>query len=319
MCAWIAGGLDAVPRLAAARRAADQALAAATRSGLQTIAWGDPLYPPMLAAIPDAPAVLWLRGHAAALSRPQIAIVGARAASAYGLDTARRLASELVARGFAIVSGLARGIDGAAHRGALDGRGITVGVLGSGADIMYPPEHDQLGREIECAGAITSEFPPGTEPLPFHFPMRNRIISGLSRGIVVVEASERSGSLITAHAAIEQGREVMAVPGSVLNGRNGGGHALIKDGAALVERAEDVLDALGLWARSGGEEGAPDALLLDPVLEAMDVGESYEFDRLAESSGLDAAVLLPRLLDLELAGAVVRDASGRFVRSTGSC
>jgi len=316
---WMARSPGEAAQVDHARRAADAALKAAARWALDPIPWGDPRYPALLAEIPDPPAVLWLRGRADALVRPLVAIVGARAASAYGTETAARLAAELASRGVGVVSGLARGIDGAAHRGALDGEGATVAVLGSGADVIYPAEHVGLAREIEQAGAVVSEFQPGTPPLPFHFPMRNRIISGLSSGVVVVEASERSGSLITAHAALEQGREVMAVPGSILNGRNAGGHALIKDGAALIECADDVLGALGLWAFAahGEQPGLPADT--DPLLRWMEPGEACDVDQLLARSGLQTKTLLARLLELELAGAIRRDAAGRFVRSRRSC
>ena len=176
---------------------------------------------------------------------PAVAIVGSRAASAVALETAARLAADLAARGITVVSGLARGVDSAAHRGALE-TGRTIAVLGSGLDRIYPREHAALADEIARAGLVVSEYPPGTPPLPFHFPMRNRLISGLSRAVVVIEASEKSGSLITAACALEQGRDVMAVPGNVLSGRNRGGHALIRDGAKIVECADDIVEELGL-------------------------------------------------------------------------
>ena len=170
--------------------------------------------------------MLWTRGAAAALERPAVALVGSRAASPHGLAVAERLAADLAARGIVVVSGLARGVDSAAHRGALSGGGSTIAVLGSGADIIYPPEHAALAREIEATGVVMSELAPGTPPLPLFFPLRNRIISGLSRAVVVIEAGEKSGSLITARLALDQGRDVLAVPGNVLSGRNRGAHAL---------------------------------------------------------------------------------------------
>jgi DNA processing protein len=216
-----------------------------------------------------------------------------------------------------VVSGLARGVDSAAHRGAL-GSGRTVAVLGSGVDRIYPSEHRRLAREIAVAGGVVSEYPPGRPPLQFHFPMRNRLISALSRAVVVIEAAEDSGSLITAACALEQGREVMAVPGNVLTGRNRGGHALIRDGATIVESAEDVMTALGLTvtaaaAPARGTAGHS-ALSTDPVLAGMDAGEPYDLDALAAASGLDAPRLIPRLIDLELKGLLRRIGGGRFVR-----
>ncbi len=173
-----------------------------------------------------------------------MAIVGSRRASPGSLDIAHRLAADLARIGLTIVSGLARGCDGAAHRGALDAGGATIAVLGSGLDVIYPPEHDALAEQIARQGAILSEFPPGAPPLPNHFRQRNRLISGLAHGVIVIEANDKSGSLITAGCALAQGREVMVVPGTVLAGRNRGGHQLIRDGAALVENAEDVLAVL---------------------------------------------------------------------------
>ena len=221
-----------------------------------------------------------------------------------------------------MVSGLARGVDSAAHRGVLAAGGRTIAVLGSGVDVVYPPEHAGLAGEISRRGLLVSELPPGTTPRPAYFPQRNRLISGLSRAVVVVEASDRSGSLITARLALEQGRDVMAVPGNVLSGRNRGAHALLKDGARIVETADDVVEELGLEAARGGETGlaasrdgvrpreAPDA-----ILRHMDAGEVYGIDDLAARSGLDSASLLARLTDLELQGRVARAGAGQFVRA----
>src|SRR5262245_13554540 len=211
------------------RQAAD-AVERTRLAGLELIDWPDERYPPAVAAIADPPPVLWMRGQVAALEPPAVAIVGSRAGSAYALAVAERLAGDVASRGISIVSGLARGVDSAAHRVSLAAGGTTIAVLGTGADIVYPNEHKALAKEIAATGAVLSELPPGTSPLPMFFPMRNRIISGLSRAIVVVEASEKSGSLITARWALEQGRNVLAVPGNVLNGRNRGGPALLKDG-----------------------------------------------------------------------------------------
>jgi DNA processing protein len=228
------------PRAAALRESASQ-------RGISVVAWNDPRYPAALLATPDFPPVLWFRGRLEPLDAPAVAIVGSRAASAVALETATRLAADLAARGVTVVSGLARGVDSAAHRGALL-RGRTVAVLGSGPDVIYPREHAPLADDIAREGVVLSEYPPGTPPRPFHFPQRNRIISGLSRAVVVVEAGDRSGSLITAACALEQGREVMAVPGNVLSGRNRGAHALLRDGARIVECAEDILEELGVAA-----------------------------------------------------------------------
>ena len=199
-------------------------------------------FPPLLGCIPDPPPVLWTLGNQAAATLPAVAIVGSRAATTYALEVADRLGQELADRGLVVVSGLARGVDSAAHRGCLAAGGATVAVLGSGLDHIYPREHEALAQQIRDKGCLISELGPGAPPLPEHFPLRNRIISGISLAVVVVEASENSGSLITARYALEQGRDVMAVPGSVLTGRNRGSHGLLKDGAKVVESADDILE-----------------------------------------------------------------------------
>ena len=288
------------------------AIARGASRGLTPLVWTDAAYPPMLAAIVDPPPMVWLRGCVEALERQAVAIVGSRAGSPYALAVAERLAADLAERGIAIVSGLARGVDSAAHRGALGAGGTTIGVLGSGADVVYPSEHKTLAQEMTARGAVLSELVPGTRPLPMFFPMRNRIISGLSRAVVVVEAGEKSGSLITARAALDQGRDVLAVPGNVLSGRNRGSHALLRDGATIVETAEDILEELGLWpAPSSHRVGASAA---DPVLACLTPGESSDVDTIAEQSGLSIARLLPRLFDLEVKGLVRRAGGGRFIR-----
>ncbi|MCY4121247.1 MAG: DNA-processing protein DprA, partial [Acidobacteria bacterium] len=200
-------------------------------------------------------------------------------------------------------------------RGALGGEGATIAVLGSGVDVVYPAEHRELTASIARSGAVVSELPPGAPPRRHHFPQRNRLISGLARAVVVVEAGARSGSLITARCAAEQGREVMAVPGNVLSGRSAGGHALIRDGAAIVETADDILEAIGAEpSRAASSPSAPVAETTDAVLRHMDPGEIYGVDGLIERSGLDGATLLLRLTELEIAGCVTRAGAGRFVR-----
>ena len=304
------------PELDAAsiRSRAVAAIARATERGLTPVAWSDPAYPPMLSAIVDPPPMLWLRGQIAALDCTAVAIVGSRAGSPYALAVAERLAADLAARGLAIVSGLARGVDSAAHRGALAAGGTTIAVLGSGADVVYPSEHKALAQEIVERGAVVSELAPGTRPLPMFFPMRNRIISGLSRAVVVIEAGEKSGSLITARSALEQGRDVLAVPGNVLSGRNRGGHALLKDGAKIVETADDILEELGVAATPAGAPNRTRAAAADPVLGCLTPGESTDVDAIADRSGLSIARLLPRLFELELQGLVRRAGGGRFIR-----
>jgi DNA processing protein len=295
----------------------------AEEAGIRALAWNDPAFPSLLAAISDCPPLLWYRGDLASLDAPMVAIVGSRAATSVSLDAAARLAADLAARGVTVVSGLARGVDSAAHRGALT-KGRTIAVLGSGVDYIYPSEHKPLAAQIADTGLVVSEYPPGTAPLPLHFPMRNRLISGLSLAVVVIEASEKSGSLITASCALEQGREVMAVPGNVLSGRNRGGHALLKDGAKIVETADDILEGLG-WDpaadRSPGDETSASGTRgsVDPVLKAMAVDHPYDLDALARNSGMDVRRLLPRLIELELAGLVRREGGGRFVRPSRTC
>lgn len=291
-----------------------------------------PDFPPRLRDIPDPPERLWVRGNPRTLSRTSVAIVGSRRASPGSLDIAHRMASDLARIGFTIVSGLARGCDGAAHRGALDAGGVTIAVLGSGPDVIYPPEHDALAEQVAQRGAILSEFAPGALPLPHHFRQRNRLISGLAHGVIVIEANDKSGSLITAGCALAQGREVMVVPGTVLAGRNRGGHQLIRDGAALVENAEDVLAVLVsavplLRASTASAPPAAQGRALlgaegaepqdDPVLDALAPDEPQDFDQLARRTGLSAQPLLARLAELELSGQIARYPGGRFVRCSG--
>jgi DNA processing protein len=302
-------------RAALAARA-QAATARAAACGMMPVAWSDAAYPAALSAIIDPPFVLWTRGVAAVLDRPAVAIVGSRAGSPYALAVAEQLAADLAARGIVIVSGLARGVDSAAHRGALAGGGPTMAVLGSGADVIYPPEHRELASQISDTGLVMSEFVPGTPPLPRFFPLRNRIISGLSRAVVVIEAGEKSGSLITARCALEQGREVLAVPGNVLSGRNRGAHSLLRDGAKIVESADDILEELGMTAERQGRRGA---VPVDPVLAVLPPGDVCDLDEIAERSGLQPSRLLPRLFELELHGWIRRAGGGRFVRLDKTC
>jgi DNA processing protein len=307
-------GVDVRFACETARAAADVALKAAQAAGMEAIPWFDPRYPALLNCTTDPPPVLWARGCLPVLQDPAVAIVGSRAASAYALSVGSRLGGELAHRGVVVASGLARGVDSAAHRGALGARGITVAVLGSGLDRVYPPEHENLSEHIAGTGVVLSELGPGAPPLPENFPLRNRIISGISLAVVVVEASENSGSLITARCAMEQGRDVMAVPGSVLSGRNRGSHSLLKDGAKVVETADDILEELG-WPGALNGEGSSKLLSRDPLLAKMEPGEVYGLDALVEATGMAASKLLPRLMELELQGQVVRTAGGKFSRT----
>jgi DNA processing protein len=294
---------------------ADAALRAAGPARTEPIAWFDPRYPALLDCIPDPPPVLWVRGLVEALPRVTVAIVGSRGATEYALQVGERLGAELGGAGVAVASGLARGVDSAAHRGCLSAKGQTVAVLGSGLDRIYPAEHGNLADRICENGLLVSELGPGAQPLPEHFPLRNRIISGISLAVVVVEASERSGSLITARYALEQGRDVMAVPGNVLSGRNRGSHGLLKDGAKVVETADDILEELG-WLPAVARTSYSGGKLLhsDPLLARMEPGEVYRLDELAALTGMTGPRLLPRLMELELRGRVVSSSGGRFAR-----
>jgi len=252
------------------RAEAEAELAVASRAGARLVALGEAGYPPLLANIEAPPPLLYVKGVAALLERPVIAIVGARNGSAAGQQMTRLIADGLGRQGFVIASGLARGIDGAAHRAALE-RG-TVAVVAGGIDVIYPPEHAELTAEIGRRGLIISELPPGFQPRGVDFPRRNRIISGMAHALVVVEAARRSGTLITARFAAEQGREVLAVPGNVLSGRNRGGHGLLKDGAKIVETADDILEELGLPTPGRRRANEPE----DPVLAGLPAGEPTE-------------------------------------------
>jgi DNA processing protein len=292
---------------------ADEAIARAQREKIEAIPLGDARYPPLLACVADPPPVLWVKGCVGALSRPCIAVVGSRAGTSYAREVAARLGRELAERGVVVASGLARGVDSAAHRGCLQAGGETVAVLGCGVDRVYPCEHEELAAEVAASGALLGELAAGAPPLPEHFPLRNRIISGLSLATVVVEASENSGSLITARFALQQGRDVMAVPGSVLSGRNRGSHALLKDGARVVECADDILSDVG-WGVPLAAPVPAKSPIAEPFLQLMDPGELYELDQLVSLSGMDGSRLLARLTELELAG-MITASGGRFARS----
>lgn len=268
---------------------------------------GGPGYPSRLACIFDPPQRLYVRAaDAGVLTRPAVAIVGARACSDYGSHVAFMLARTLAAAGALVVSGLARGIDAAAHRGALEAGGPTAAVLGCGIDRDYPSAHAALARRIVAAGAIVSEYPPGVEPAPWRFPARNRIIAGLSDAVVVVEARERSGALITAELALEEGREVLAVPGPITSSLSAGTNALLRHGAAPVLSADDVLAVLGLEAPPQPQpEGAGGAILA--ALRESPAG----IDALVRATGLPADRVAAELARLELDG-LVRPGDGLY-------
>jgi DNA processing protein len=296
-------------------RALREDQARVTQAGVRVIVWGDPEYPVRLQEIASAPPVLYLRGTLEREDDAAIAIVGARYATAYGVDVAHELAAALARRGLTIVSGLARGIDAAAHRGAIEGGGRTLAVLGSGLDQIYPAEHAGLADDVAAHGAIMGEFPLGTPPLRLHFPRRNRIISGLSLGVVVVEAGVDSGALITAHHALEQGREVFAVPGRVHARYSEGCNRLIKAGAKLVESWEDVLSELVPHLRRPSPERAA-----SPAPPALTKAEQQVFDILASGplhidalivrAGLPGGRVASALVGLEMKG-LVRQLSGK--------
>ncbi|MBE9639544.1 DNA-processing protein DprA [Salipiger mangrovisoli] len=331
-----AAGLAALPGVAAAagvegyrvcpEGVVQAELDAGNRAGARLLFLGTPGYPPGLMEMEDAPPVLWAMGQVELLARPAVALVGARNASSLGARTARLLAAGLADAGWLVVSGLARGIDAEAHRAALE-RG-TAAVMAGGVDVIYPRENALLAAEIRARGALISEQPIGVQPQARHFPTRNRIVSGMAQGVVVVEAAVKSGSLITARCALDQGREVMAVPGHPLDGRAGGCNLLLRDGARLVRHAEDVLEALAPLAppaaercvaveippppperRSRGETLALHQRILDR-LGPVPVPE----DQVIRDLGGQVAQIAPALTDLELEGRLERRPGGLLSR-----
>ena len=331
-----AAALEALPDLA--RRAgskrkirvcapaeAEAEATAVRKAGAQLVALCEPAYPALLRALDDAPPILCVLGALEALAQPCIGIVGARNASSNGRRMAGRLAADIAEGGFTVASGMARGIDTAAHLGALPRP--TVAVLAGGVDVVYPPENESLHAEIQESGAVISEMPLGTVPQARHFPRRNRLISGLSLGVVVVEAAQRSGSLITARFAGDQGREVFAVPGSPLDPRARGCNHLIRDGAFLTESGADVLSQLGTPPAPRGtpeaasrspepaptpapEPGSAERALIEELLGA----EPILVDDILRQSALPIAVVHSVLLELELAGRAERHPGNRFAR-----
>lgn len=317
--------LDALPDLAARGSARhvlaplpriEAEIAAVRRAGARYLFHDSPDYPPLLREAEGAPPILVARGDAALGSRPTVAMVGARNASAAAMKLARMFAGALAESGFVVVSGLARGIDGAAHRGAL-ATGGTIGVIAGGIDVTYPPEHAELQEQIAGEALLLTEQPPGTEPLARHFPLRNRVIAGIASGTVVVEAAPKSGSLITARLAGEMGREVMAVPGSPLDARSQGCNQLIREGATLVQSAEEVIEALSDFTgqprlRLHEPEIEPVAAEPEPVdLAALLTTAPVGIDDLVRLSGAEPGAVQMALVELELAGRLVRHAGGR--------
>ena len=272
--------------------------------GLRWLARSDPEFPPRLASIHDPPPGLFLRGlgRAELLRRPSVAVVGARSCTDYGAHVARALGRDLAAAGVVVLSGLARGVDGWAHRGALEGGGPTVAVLGCGIDRDYPRAHAALASQIADAGLIASEYPPGVAPAPWRFPARNRIVAGLASATVVVEARDRSGALITADLALEEGREVLAVPGEITSSLSKGTNALLRLGATAVTSAADVLEAIGI-APPEAEDLPPPSADGAAVLAALDSG-AVTADEVARATGIDPAAAAAALTELELSGLV---------------
>ncbi|MGE5247611.1 MAG: DNA-processing protein DprA [Verrucomicrobiota bacterium] len=277
------------------------------RAGVAIVSWLSPDYPAPLREVPTAPLVLY-RAGAPWRAGVVVAVVGSRSPTGPGKEFARILAGELAGAGCVVASGMARGIDGAAHRGAMCAGGTTVAVLGCGVDVVYPPEHAGLREEILCSGALYSEYPPGSLPLPHRFPARNRIISGLCRGVVVAEARERSGALVTARLALEQGREVMAVPGNPWYPHTAGSNRLLREGAAPVCGAADVLDAMGVPLCAG--DGDLSGRLLAFLSRKRHVGE------IGASLSVGLPEILALLTDLELANLVVKSAGDYYKRKS---
>ena len=299
--------------------------------GARLLVHGEPDYPAALAEVADAPPILWVLGDASLLQRPMVAMVGARNASSLGVRMARRLGAGLSEAGFTVVSGLARGIDAAAHEAALEFQGRTIAVMAGGIDVIYPPENAALARSIAESGCRVSEHPPGLEPQARHFPLRNRIVAGLSRAVIVAEAAAKSGSLITAKAALDYGREVMAVPGHPFDARASGCNMLIRDGALLVRGPQDVLETLaqpaglsavaqvarlpsGPLAPTASQRPLKDVSLLHNMILSRLGPSPLAEDQLVRDLKLSPAELAPELLALELDGRIARQPGGLLAR-----
>ncbi|MBX8483375.1 DNA-processing protein DprA [Pseudomonas cichorii] len=319
--AWRALGLPTA--CAEARRdplvrdGASAAMAWLEHEDQHLLMWDDPGYPALLAEIADPPPLLFIAGNPSILERPQLGMVGSRRASKPGMDTAAAFARSLAGAGFVITSGLALGIDGAAHQGALDVGGATIGVLGTGLEKLYPQRHRQLAAQMIAQGsAVVSEFPLDAGPQASNFPRRNRIISGLSLGVLVVEASVASGSLITARLAAEQGREVYAIPGSIHHPGARGCHQLIRDGAVLVETVDHILEALQHWHRLAPEASKPEqpaSSSKHPLLKILHVAP-HTSEALAAASEWPLPRVLAALTELELDAMISNEAGRWFAR-----
>jgi DNA processing protein len=317
--------IEAIKSRPAVEESTRRELARIRALNLRLLRWGTPEYPPLLSNIFDPPALLYVKGHLAPDDRRAVAVVGSRHPSGYGLTVCKKLCVELAWQGWTVVSGMARGIDSAAHVGALEGGGRTLAVLGTGLDVVYPRENRKLYGRIAGSGAVISELPLGTPPDPGNFPVRNRLISGLALGVVVVEATAKSGSLITARMALEQGRQVFAVPGPLDREGVAGPHRLIKEGAKLVERAADITEELtpmvspgtaGGPPRPERDEGAPGVPLAErerKIWHLLGV-EPLHIDPIARQVGLSVAEAAEVLLRLELMGLVKQLPGTQFVR-----
>lgn len=317
--AWQAD-LSRWPELAERKKSIDldQELERLKNVGIDIIAFDDKVYPDQLRHIFHPPPVLFTKGDLIEKFSIGVAIVGTRRATLYGRTIAEELATGLSERGVTIISGVARGVDSAAHWGALKGKGGTIGILGCGLDLVYPPENRKLYAELAEKGSLVTEYPLGTYPAAYNFPARNRIISGLAQGVIVVEAPERSGALITADFALEQGREVFVVPGNAKSFANKGSHKLLKAGACLIESVDDVLQELGL------DVSVPGPKMSSPEIEDLSVeeqviletltGESCSIDQIIRESNLDAAKVTSLLTLLELKGYLKQEGGNKYLR-----
>ncbi len=328
--AWSAGtgelraaGLDpnVVNAIAAVRGRVqpDEELTRLERAGVQAITWHDDAYPELLRHIPDLPPILFVKGSLLPQDGRSVTVVGTRKATAYGREVARHLAGDLARQGVTVVSGLARGIDGVAHRAALDAGGRTIAVLGSGIDVIYPPEHANLADEVQHHGAVVSEYPLGTRPEARNFPRRNRLLSGLTLGTLVVEAGEASGALWSVRHALEQGREVFCVPGSIYSPASRLTNTLIQEGAKLVLGVEDILEELNLTAVAASQEPLPGLLTADTPDEAQLLtllsAEPVHIDALSRQSQLSITSVSGALTLMEMKGLVRQVGTMNYIRT----
>lgn len=301
---------------------AEEELRNAERCHARIVAYTDPSYPAFLREIYNPPMLLYAKGREIPLAQTFVGVVGSRNPTHYGRKAAETIAFGLASRGAGVVSGLARGIDSAAHRGCLRGNGFTIAVVGTGIDVVYPASNKELFKQIEANGVIVSEFPTGTHPEPKNFPIRNRIISGLSRGTVVVEATRNSGSLITASLALDQGRDVFAVPGSIDSFKSTGTHLLIKQGAKLIENADDILDEFGFAGKGTvgrgmpGNTGAPDRGMDEFEKKVYEIIGDYpmHMDNIVRLGKMEVGKVAGILMKMELEGTVKQLPGKMFVR-----